>query len=64
MPVKEFYLLSVGHIFTESKKYSELHHAGIVLKGVDFRRPNMMMVQKEVSSSTKFSELARKFNFY
>ena len=40
IPVKEFYLLSVGHMFTESKKYSDLHHAGIVLKGVDFVWPS------------------------
>ena len=40
IPVKEFYLLSVGHMFTESKKYTDLHHAGIVLKGVDFVWPS------------------------
>ena len=41
IPVKEFYLLSVGHMFTESKKYADLHHAGIVLKGVDFVWPRI-----------------------
>ena len=41
MPNKDFYLLSLGHIYTESKKYPDLHHAGIILKGIDFVWPDV-----------------------
>ena len=40
IPNKEFYLLSVGHMYTKSKKYSSMHQSGIVLKGVDFVWPS------------------------
>tara|TARA_Y100000385_G_C12934937_1_gene568472 strand:- start:21 stop:590 length:570 start_codon:yes stop_codon:yes gene_type:complete len=39
VPNEEFHLLSLGHMYTESKKYADLHQAGIVLQGVDFVMP-------------------------